>query len=281
MSEGMIGADPAQLRELAKSMSDSGNKLDAIAQSLGASISQTGWRGADSEQFRQRWSTILRPIIRTNGSMLGGLAKELGAQADEQEKTSAADDGWQHDGGGPGFGQRPADDRDWSNAWTDPNYEHAPGGVEFLWNFMSEGGGAASGITNALKFVADKFASTLGFGVTPDDVTRFSSGVLKLTKGLAWLGIGLGALDIISGAVNQDVFRIADGSVAALLGAATILTLPLAATGVGAVVPAILGVAGLAWGLAGMISGDVPVSKRIWDAGAGLVGWVGDLAGGT
>lgn len=81
--------------------------------------------------------------------------------------------------------------------------------------------------------------------------------------------------------MNQDVFRIADGSVAALLGAATILTLPLAATGVGAVVPAILGVAGLAWGLAGMISGDVPVSKRIWDAGAGLVGWVGDLAGGT
>lgn len=37
----------------------------------------------------------------------------------------------------------------------------------------------------------------------------------------------------------------------------------------------------MGWGLLGMISGDVPVTKRIWDFGAGVVGGVKDVASGV
>lgn len=63
MSGEMLGADPAQLRELAKTMSSSQQKLSSISSTLTAAISQTQWQGPDANSFRQRWSTSMRPSL--------------------------------------------------------------------------------------------------------------------------------------------------------------------------------------------------------------------------
>ncbi len=270
----MIGADPAQMRELAKAMSRSGQQLDNVARELNAALGGTRWRGADSERFRQRWASNLRPTLRTAGAGLEDAAKLLAAQADEQETASAAEGG-----SAPAGANTPAaagDGKDWSDAFTDPNYKHAPGGVEFVMEkFFGGDGAATSGIVNALKFVADKFGWNLGLADFEKYMPKLDKAIKVGGRVLGVAGALLGALDIWSGIENKDPFRVADGGIAAALSVAAIAA---TATGVGAPVGIAIGAVGLVWGIASMISGDVPLTKRIWDGGAAVVGGVKDAA---
>lgn len=54
MADGMIGAAPDQLRELAKPMNKSGAALAQASASLSSAIARARRTGPDSERFRRR-----------------------------------------------------------------------------------------------------------------------------------------------------------------------------------------------------------------------------------
>jgi hypothetical protein len=209
--------------------------------------------------------------------------------ADEQDRASNSNAGATSGPGssqptpgpaapGPGTPASDAPERQWTDAFTDPNYEHAPSGLEWLLEKWIDDGSGASDITSALQFVADKFSWNLDLADVAAGTSKFFDAMKVVGKGLAVLGAAFGVLDIASGIENRDPFRVADGAVG---GGLAIAAGVAAATGVGLPVAAAIGGAGLLWGLASMASGDIPVTKRIWDFGAGVVGGVRDLAGGV
>ncbi len=273
----MLGADPIQLRELARSMSTSREQLDSAARDLHSALSRARWHGPDSDRFRQRWATNLRPTLRSAGAGLADAASLLAAQANEQETASAADGGTTT--GSPSSPTDPGasgDERNWSDAFTDPNYQHAPGGIEFvLEKFFGGDGASASGTVNALKFVADKFGWNLSLADLETYMPKLNTAVKIGGRVLGGIGAVFGALDIWSGIENKDPFRIADGGIAAALSVAAIAA---TATGVGAPVGIAIGAVLLLWAGASFISGDVPLTKRIWDGGAAVVGGIRDAA---
>lgn len=270
----MLGADPIALRELAKSMATSQQQLDSAARDLHSALGRVRWQGPDSDRFRQRWASNLRPTLRSAAAGLSDAAALLKAQATEQETASAAD------GGSPGTPTTPGpatpgtggEERNWSDAFTDPNYQHAPGGIEFLLEkYFGGDGSGASGLANALKLVADKFGWNLSLADLETHMPKLDKAVKIGGRVLGVLGAAFGALDIWSGIENKDPFRIADGGIAAALSVAAIAA---TATGVGAPVGIAIGAVSLLWAGASMISGDVPLTKRIWDGGAAVVGGV-------
>lgn len=300
MSEGMLGADLDSLRDLAKAASLSGQDLDDTATALQSAVAGTRWVGFDADSFRNRWASNMRPTLHAASASLANMSKLLIAQADEQEKASSdtgggsgGGAGGSHGTGGPGGAggsgngsgagtagnPAPDDEKSWSDAFTDPNYQHAPSGLE--WGFeklFGEDGAQFQGVGSGLKFVADKFDFDIGLANADEMAAmmpKFSKFMGAASGALAVLGGVIGALDIASGYENQDPFRVADGGISAAL---AVTALAATATGVGAPVGIALGAVGLVWGLASIASGDVPVTKRIWDVGAGVVGGVQDVA---
>ena len=202
-----------------------------------------------------------------------------GEQPGSGAGSSPAPSGSGGSGGTGGTGNSSAPERGWGDSFTDPDYKHAPGGIQWLLEKRGvSDGSAAAGITTALMFVADKFNWTLELGQVQSGVSKFFD-FMKGTGSrlLGVLGGAIGVLDVLSGIDNKDPFRIADGAIGGGLAVAALL-----ATGtiVGAPAGVVLGGVALGWGLLGMMSGDVPVTKRIWDFGAGVVGGVRDLASG-
>ena len=280
MAPGLYGADIEQLRTLSKSLGQAGTRLKNVESTVNSLVQSAVWKGSDGDRFRSDWTSSLRPMLNRASESFSSQSKVLLAQASEQEKASNA-------GGGHTSSQpegtpapsSPAEGRNWGDAFTDPNYEHAPSGLEWLLEKgVTEDGNAASDIASALQFVADKFSWDLELAQVEKGVSKFFDAMKGVGKGLIGLGIVLGALDIASGIENRDPFRIADGAVGGGLALAAAIA---AATGVGLPVAAAIGGAGLLWGLASMASGDVPVTKRIWDFGSGVVGGVKDMVGGA
>lgn len=272
MTEGMIGANPAQMRELAKSMSLSGQALDKVAVSLQCAVTQSRWHGPDSERFRQQWFSRLRPTLRTASVGLEDASKLLLTQAAEQEKASAdtgnggslypiAISGTPREAGMP------------PDVFTDPEYRPAPSGIDYLLEeFLGDKEAQSSALVNVLKWVADTFGWTVSLGELEEHAPK----IFTVMKYGGWLlggaGILVGALDIWSGIMNADPFRVADGAVGAVLALATAVLGPSSRAGIA------VGIVSFVWGVASMISGDVPLTKRIWDLYAGPWEWALDLA---
>jgi hypothetical protein len=288
MAPGIYGADIEQLRALSKSLGQSGTRLRNVESSVNSLVQSAGWKGEDGARFRNEWTSTLRPMLNRTSESLQEQSRSLLVHADEQEQASNPNAGATS---GPGSNQTPpgpaapgptqgadAPERQWSDAFNDPDYKHAPSGLEWLLEKWIDDGSGASDITSALQFVADKFSWNLDLADVAAGTSKFFDAMKVVGKGLAVLGGALGVLDIASGIENRDPFRVADGAVGGGLAIAAGIA---AATGVGLPVAAAIGGAGLLWGLASMASGDIPVTKRIWDFGAGVVGGVRDLAGGV
>lgn len=279
------GADVAELRALARQMQVTGQRLVGAEKGITSAMRAADWEGTDADGFKSMWNGTLRTSLLRASQTLDGQSTVLKLHADDQERASAADGagtGGTAGGGADGEtarrdgGMQPKDiqkagekdEREWSDAFTDPNYEHAPTGLEWLLDRFGEGW--ADNIP-LFKWAADKLAWNFDFvekGV--DDL------VDKIKVGGKVLGIVGGALgvgDVITGIAYKDPFRAADGAIGAGLSIAA-----LAATGtiLGAPAGAVLGGVALVWGVATMISGDVPVTKRIYDFGASVVGGVTD-----
>lgn len=328
MNDGMLGADPEQLRDLAKSLNRSGEDLNRAASTLQEGVTRLRWVGPDADAFKNRWSSHMRPTLRTAAGELDRVSRTLLAQAEEQERASSDTGGGGMPGGtgspgggggpqisnpddggsgadgsggtGPGSGVGPGGGPQGSNpgdsptgdsldnAFTDPQYAPAPGGVEWLMDdVLGFGGGSeAQNAVSQSKFVADGFgfadeyatvagAADDALGVGADaagQASRFSNVMDMGGKALSVVGVGVGVADMASGIAYGDGFRVADGAISTALSAAAIAA---TATGIGAPVGIAIGAAGLLWGAASMISGDIPVTKRIADG----IGWLGGLVG--
>jgi hypothetical protein len=284
MAPGIYGADIEQLRALSKSLGQSGTRLKTVESTVSTLVQSAIWKGEDGARFRNEWTSSLRPMLNRTSESLQQQARSLLVHADEQDQASNSTAGA---GSGPGASQpgpgQPtpgpaAPERQWTDAFTDPNYEHAPAGLEWLLEKWIDDGSGASDITSALQLVADKFSWNIDLADAAPGTSKFFDGMRSVGKGLVVLGAALGVLDFASGLENRDPFRMADGAVGGGLAIAAGIA---AATGVGLPVAAAIGAAGLVWGFASLVSGDVPVTKRIWDFGAGVVGGARDLAGGA
>lgn len=281
MAPGIYGADIEQLRALSKSMGQSKLRLENVESTVNSLVQSAAWTGADGDNFRNAWTSSLRPMLNKAAESLQHQSKSLLTQATEQEKAS--NEGGTSASSTAGTGttaatptSSPAEGRNWDDAFTDPKYEHAPSGLEWLLEKLgAEDGNEASDIVSALQFAADKFSWNIDLAQVEKGVSKFFDFMKGASKGLVGLGTVLGGLDIASGIEHRDPFRIADGVVGGGLAIAAGIA---AATGVGLPVAAAIGGAGLLWGLASIASGDTPVTKRIWDFGSGVVGGVKNLA---
>ncbi len=283
MAPGIYGADIEQLRTLSQSLGTSGSRLKTVESTVNSLVQSAAWKGSDGDRFRSEWTSTLRPMLNKTSVSLQEQSRSLLKHADEQEKASTAGSAGTSSpapsgpGGGSGGGSGP--ERGWGDSFTDPDYQHAPGGIEWLLEKIGLGdGGPAADITSALMFVADKFNWNLELAQVQSGVSKFFDFMKGAGKVLGVLGGAIGVLDIFSGIDNKDPFRIADGVIG---GGLSVAALVATGTIVGAPAGIVLGGLALGWGLLGMVSGDVPVTKRIWDFGAGVVGGVRDLASGA
>lgn len=89
MTQGLYGADPDALRQLAREMDHAGERLLALKGELGARItSKVQWEGPDAFVFRHAWQSSYAPVMAKAAAMLADTARRLNAQAAEQDSTS-------------------------------------------------------------------------------------------------------------------------------------------------------------------------------------------------
>ena len=92
----MVGADPDQLDELARSIGANAQQLSAVYARVRSTVHAIGWSGPDAEAFRNAWETVHRRILESAATRLLDAATILHRNADEQRRASAAG----ADGGG-------------------------------------------------------------------------------------------------------------------------------------------------------------------------------------
>jgi uncharacterized protein YukE len=90
---GVYGADVAQLRGTASQLDQAAEQLSRISSTLAGSLASTPWQGADATSFRAQWDTDHARRIADGSARLREAARALRANADDQERTSAAGTG--------------------------------------------------------------------------------------------------------------------------------------------------------------------------------------------
>ncbi len=86
----MLGADPQQLRELAKDFSHAALQLAHVTAALTQRVNRPGgWNGQDADRFRSEWNTLLRPKILAANKCFDQTAATLLRNAEEQDQASA------------------------------------------------------------------------------------------------------------------------------------------------------------------------------------------------
>ncbi|MCJ1696298.1 hypothetical protein MT349_10935 [Rathayibacter caricis] len=93
MSSGMYGADVAQLRELARGLQSASDQLDGARQRVGGGIRIAAWMGPVAVRFRLMWDSEYSRLVQTAADDLERIAREVLADAEEQERASARDGG--------------------------------------------------------------------------------------------------------------------------------------------------------------------------------------------
>ena len=85
----VLGADPDQLRDLARQMRVSGVVISQAAKRIGGQLTSSDWKGTDARDFGARWRSSEAQLV-SSGQLLRGAADELDRNALEQEDASAA-----------------------------------------------------------------------------------------------------------------------------------------------------------------------------------------------
>lgn len=100
MNATILGADPQELRDLAKDFSHAARQLTQLSTALTQRVNrQGGWTGPDSERFRNDWNVSLRPKIAAANKCFDSTAEALLRNAQEQDQASSSADV----GGSPGL----------------------------------------------------------------------------------------------------------------------------------------------------------------------------------
>ena len=86
-----VGADPDDLRALARTLRSAAGQLDDLSIGLARRTRSAGWRGPDADAFELSWHSRHRPALHASSSGLSDLARRAEHQAAEQERASSAD----------------------------------------------------------------------------------------------------------------------------------------------------------------------------------------------
>jgi len=86
-----VGADPDDLRALARTLRTAAGQLDDLSIGLARRTRSAGWRGPDAEAFELGWQSRHRPALHASSSGLTDLARRAERQAAEQVRASSAD----------------------------------------------------------------------------------------------------------------------------------------------------------------------------------------------
>ncbi|WP_342372849.1 hypothetical protein PCC79_01930 [Propioniciclava soli] len=282
----MVGADVSQLRALGKQFGDTGRLFERTGVDLSAALARSAWTGSDATRFRSEWATRHRPRLGEAGDLLAEAGRALVAEACEQEQASdsggtlgggscgdgsPSDPGAPLDRGGPGEG--PADltgilDHaavDWGFYGVDVASFLGDAVLDPLAQWYGRAGDLMQSVSlvNALSGAtdlddlpqalahADELAETGSrLGAAAD--------VLGTVGDVAGgVGMVLDGASLIDNIVDGDGFGAADDVISLGLGAAGFLFT------VGTPVGWAVAGAGLLWGGAQLLSGDVPVTERI------------------
>lgn len=110
MTDAMLGANPDELKGLAKYVDSTSQDLNRTTNTLDAVLNgQIRWFGQDAARCRQQWAGSMRPALNQAISMLAEVSKVLVRNADEQIKASAVDgSSGHHSSPGGGKGKLPA-----------------------------------------------------------------------------------------------------------------------------------------------------------------------------
>jgi len=84
----LIGANTAELRELAGAFKSSSSVLDAIETQLNSVVARAAWKGPDAADFEMNYHRFYRPKLRTAADALRTVSGQLDAQAAEQDAAS-------------------------------------------------------------------------------------------------------------------------------------------------------------------------------------------------
>ena len=90
---GMYGADVAQLRELAARFDREASALDGNRMTVGNAIQISAWVGPVAVRFRHQWDSQYSRQVGDAAARLRDAAHKLRANAEEQDRASAADGG--------------------------------------------------------------------------------------------------------------------------------------------------------------------------------------------
>ncbi|WP_374946401.1 WXG100 family type VII secretion target [Agreia sp.] len=103
MAQGFYGADPDQLRALAKQFSTGSNQIRSSLETVSSLVnSGQNWRGPDASAFVQRWNSSVKSLGNTVVHALEVEATTLAKNADEQTAASSVGGS-----GGPGASGAP------------------------------------------------------------------------------------------------------------------------------------------------------------------------------
>lgn len=85
-----VGADVEQLRKAAQTFRQKAEYLEStITQGISRQITESPWKGADADSFRNQWQSDLAPKVRQVVEALRKSADSLTRNANEQEQASA------------------------------------------------------------------------------------------------------------------------------------------------------------------------------------------------
>lgn len=274
----MVGADVGQLRQFGKALASGAERIDQAAAVTTQALARTKWVGPDANEFRQRWNASLKGQLGNAASRLRAAATEVTAEADEQERASDGGGSLLAAGGGGGTppgecAPLPIPDAAAALPAWGP-YQGAAVlagtvglGSSLLLNAMGNAG--LVGLTRAgygfqLAATADDVAAGLRAYQVGRGVQTLNAGNM-LGRAFGWLGVGTGAIQIAQGIACGDGYATADGVVTTVLAGASLIPGPVGWVAAGLSV---------GWGVASMLSGDVPVTKRITDGLSSAWNWL-------
>ena len=275
MTSGMIGANPEQLRNLARSMGDSSQTITTADQTITSLLNGIPWGGPDANQFRDRWHTTFRLQLNQTATMLDQQSRVLVDQADQQERTSNDDDDGGTGSGGQGTGGTNLVGGIYlaGGAGANGNQGADDEFLDVLGNFFGDAGAwppyqIANWVTSAGGLGAERLLNAMARAdlLTPDYGTASGVGYLRGTQTLNALNLAgkfAGGLSILTGLgqtyqgiQSGDGHVVADGAITTILAAGSLTPTPAAP---------FFAAASLVWAGAQFLSGDVPVTERITD----------------
>lgn len=206
----MYGADIAEMRSLAARFDQTAARLDADRMAVGNAIQISAWVGPFATQFRLQWNSEHSKRVHAVAELLRAAARTLRANADDQERVSAADGGAAPID--PGVGQHPFS---WLNdtLMGAKPFDGTPVLNAFdLGFFVSKVpglGDVVAGISMADTFVDPNASATDKLWAAGGGFVDAASGAMKgmTIKGLA---MKAGPVPYLAGVATAQIFDVVD-----------------------------------------------------------------------